>query len=462
MQGLATSGEENKIDVSNEKINMKEYFAYFSYGFGQCFSFGLVGTFILFFYTDILGISAVAASIIFLVARIWDAVIDPIVAGFMDTRRTKHGKFRGYMKFTPILIVVSTIFCFFSPDISVTGKVIYAGATYILWGTIYAFSDIPFWSLSTVISKNGQDRTKLLTVANLGVYGGIGMVGFLVPILIATFNKNYTPSVSYLITVGIIMVAAYILMFIGYKYTKERVVPEHNEKVTFKDVIESAKVNKYMFKILLVFFLNIFMNIVQGIILYFFTYNLNAPQLMSVFGIIGTLSAVGFLFIPLLTKYFKKRNILRTLLGMDIIIRLIFFLVGYESIVLVITFLAITQLLYSATGPIISAMLSETVEYSEVKTGKRTEAIVFGGQTFAGKLSVALAGAFTGLILTLIGYQANVEQTEFTLSGLFIVVSILPALGSLLRLLVLSKYDYTEVEFNECLRIIQERKSKEV
>ena len=146
---------------------------------------------------------------------------------------------------------------------------------------------------------------------------------------------------------------------------------------------------------------------------------------------------------------------------MDIIIRIIFFLVGYESIGLVITFLAITQLLYSATGPIISAMLSETVEYSEVKTGKRTEAIVFGGQTFAGKLSVALAGAFIGLLLTLIGYQANVEQTEFTLTGLFIVVSILPALGSLLRLLVLSKYDYTEVEFNECIRIIQERKSTE-
>ena len=455
------SSAATKIDIIHEKISTKEYLAYFSYGFGQCFSFGLVGTFILFFYTDILGISAVAASIIFLVARIWDAVIDPVVAGFMDTRRTKHGKFRGYMKFTPILIVVSSIFCFFSPDISVTGKIIYAGATYILWGTIYAFSDIPFWSLSTVISKNGQDRTKLLTVANLGVYGGIGMVGFLVPILLATFNKNYTPSVSYLITVGIIMVAAYILMLIGYKYTKERVVPEHNEKVTFKDVIESAKVNKYMFRILLVFFLNVFMNIVQGIILYFFTYNLNAPQLMSVFGIIGTLSAVGFLFIPLLTKYFKKRNILRTLLGMDIIIRIIFFLVGYESIGLVITFLAITQLLYSATGPIISAMLSETVEYSEVKTGKRTEAIVFGGQTFAGKLSVALAGAFIGLLLTLIGYQANVEQTEFTLTGLFIVVSILPALGSLLRLLVLSKYDYTEVEFNECIRIIQERKSTE-
>ena len=214
--------------------------------------------------------------------------------------------------------------------------------------------------------------------------------------------------------------------------------------------------------ILLIFFLNIFMNIVQGIITYFFTYNLDAPQLMSVFGIIGTVSAVGFLFIPLLTKYFKKINILRTLLGLDILLRIMFFLVGYESVALVITFLAITQCLYSATGPIISAMLSETVEYSEVKTGKRCEAIVFGGQTFAGKLSVALAGAFTGVILSIIGYQANVEQTDFTLTGLFMVVSILPALGSFLRLLLLSKYDYTEDEFNDCLRIIQERKFNEV
>ncbi|SDM84205.1 MFS transporter [Bacillus sp. OK048] len=461
MQSAAVRVEETKIDELHEKISIKEYLAYFSYGFGQCFSFGLVGTFILFFYTDILGISAVAASIIFLVARIWDAVIDPIVAGFMDTRRTKHGKFRGYMKFAPIFIVISSILCFISPDISVTGKILYAGATYILWGTMYAFSDIPFWSLSTVISKKGQDRTTLLTVANLGVYGGIGMVGFLVPIMLGVFNKSFTPSTSYLITVGIIMVAAYILMFIGYKYTKERVEPTHSEKVTFKDVIASAKVNKYMFMILTVFFLNIFMNIVQGIILYFFTYNLNAPQLMSVFGIIGTLSAVGFLFIPLLTKYFKKKHILITLLVSDIILRIIFFSVGYESIPLVITFLAITQCLYSATGPIISAMLSETVEYSEAKTGQRFEAIVFGGQTFAGKISVALAGATTGLILTFIGYQANVEQTEFTLKSLFLVVSILPALGSFLRLVLLSKYDYTETEFNECIRIIQERKAKE-
>ena len=215
MKSAAIGSNETIKGISNEKVSLKEYLAYFSYGFGQCFSFGLVGTFILFFYTDILGISAVAASMIFLVARIWDAVIDPMVAGYMDTRRTKHGKFRGYMKFAPIFIVISTILCFVSPDISVTGKIIYAAATYILWGTLYAFSDIPFWSISTVISKNGQDRTTLLTVANLGVYGGQGMVAFLVPLMVSAFKGNYTPSVSYLITVGIIMVLALSLIHIS-------------------------------------------------------------------------------------------------------------------------------------------------------------------------------------------------------------------------------------------------------
>ncbi|WP_051258373.1 MFS transporter [Atopococcus tabaci] len=446
--------------VVYEKIPFKEYLAYFCYGFGQCFSFGLVGTFILYFYTDILGITAGAASIIFLIARLWDAFNDPMVAGIMDSRQTKTGKFRGYLKFTPILIVASTILCFMSPDISTTGKVIYAGATYILWGTVYTISDIPFWSIAAVISKNGQDRTNLLTTANLGVYGGQGLVGFVVPLMVGMFrNNNFAADTSYLLTVSVIMVVAYFLMLFGYKNVKERVDTKRDEKVKVSDLIDSLKANNYLFKILLIFFLNIFMNIVQGIIVYFFTYNLSAPELMSTFGLIGTFSAVGFFLIPALTKRFKKRNLLMTILVMDIALRIAFFAIGYDNVGLVIAFLAITQTLYSSTGPLISSMLAETIEYSEVKTGKRFEAIAFSGQTFTGKLSVALAGATTGIILSVIGYQPNVAQSPETLTGLFFVISLLPALGSLLRLLLLMRYDYTETEFNEALKILEERKA---
>lgn len=445
--------------IKHEKLPVKEYFAYFCYGFGQCFSFGLLGTFILYFYTDILGVTAVASSVIFLIARVWDAVNDPIVAGIMDSRRTKTGKFHGYFKIMPILVIVSTIICFLSPNLSYSGKVLYAAVTYILWGTIYTMSDIPFWSIASVMSTNAQDRTKLLTYANMGVYGGIGFVTLVVPIL-ASWLQDYGLSVanSFLLTVCILMVASFILMMYGYFHIKERVHSTNDEKIAIKDIFESLQANKYLFKIVVIFFLNIFNNIVQGIIIYFFTYNMNAPELMSAFGVISTLSALGFFFIPLLTNYFKKRNILITILGLDILFRIAFYLIGYQSTPLVIFFLAVTQTLYASTGPLISAMLSETIEYSEVKTGKRFEAITFTGQTFTGKLSTALAGASTGLILTLLGYQPNVSQSPQTLHGLFLVISILPALGSFIRILLLLTYDYTEEEYNQNLAILAKRK----
>ena len=448
----------SQLQFDTEKVSMKEYIAYFLYGFGQCFSFGLVGSFILIFYTDILGISSLVASAIFMIARLWDAVFDPIVSGFMDKQNSSNGKFRRYMKFAPIFVVISTMACFYAPDLSMNAKIAYAATTYILWGTFYAFSDIPFWSLSTVISKDGQSRTNLLTTANLGVFGGIGAVGFIFPLMLSYFKQNNEPTTSYLISVVILMVFAYICMLIGYRFTKERVVSDSHEKVTTKDIIDSVKANKYMLKILIIFFLKIFMEMVNSIIIFFFTYNLGNANLMSVFGLIGTASALGFFLIPVLTRRFKKIQILRVILVADILLRIVFFMVGYENLALTFILLGITQCLFSATGPLISAMLAETVEYSEVKTGKRCEAIVFGGQTFASKLAIAAAGALTGILLASIGYEANTEQATSTLNGLFLIISILPALGSFLRLLVLAKYDYTETEFRECQQIIEERK----
>ncbi|WP_251574408.1 MFS transporter [Limosilactobacillus agrestimuris] len=392
--------------VNSQHVSISEYLAYFSYGFGQCFSFGIIGSFILIYYTDIVGISSVIASAIFLIARLWDAIFDPIVSGWIDAHKSTKGKFRKYMHFAPIFVITSTILCFVNPDISLAGKIVYAAVTYILWGTCYAFSDIPFWSLSTVISKSGQARTNLITTANLGAFGGIGMVSLVLPLMLAYFNQHGSPQTSYLISVSILMLFGFVLMELGYKFTKERVVAKKAEKLAARDIWETVKANKYMLMILILFFLKIAMEMVNNIIIYFFTYNMFNAKFMSIYGLIGTFSALGFFFIPLLTKHFKKLYILRVLLITDVIVRIFFFMSGYKNVILVFIFLAITQTLYSATSPIISAMLAETVEYSEVKTGKRCEAIVFGGQTFASKVA-AVAGATTGLVLSFIGYKAN-------------------------------------------------------
>lgn len=447
----------NRQEADLQHVSPKEYAAYFCYGFGQCFSFGAIGSFILIYYTDIVGISSVIASAIFLIARLWDAIFDPIVSGWIDTHKSTHGKFRKYMHFAPIFVAISTICCFIDPNIGMTGKIIYAGVSYTLWGTCYAFSDIPFWSLSTVISKDGQARTNLITTANLGVFSGIGMVGLVLPLMLSAFKHNHSPQSSYLISIAILMAIGFILMEIGYKFTKERVVARKAERYHASDIWAAVKANKYMLIILILFFLKVAMEMVNNIIVYFFTYDMFNAKFMSIWGLIGTFSAVGFFFIPMLTKHFKKITILRTLLILDIVVRCIFFATGYKNVVLVFTFLAITQTLYSATGPIISAMLAETVEYSEVKTGKRCEAIVFGGQTFASKVAIALAGATTGITLSAIGYQPNVTQSQGTMTGIFVIISIIPAIASLLRLIVLTKYDYTETEFHKCQRILEKR-----
>lgn len=447
--------------INQEHVSVAEYLAYFSYGFGQCFSFGIIGSFILIYYTDIVGISSVIASVIFLIARLWDAVFDPIVSGWIDAHKSTKGKFRKYMHFAPIFVITSTILCFVNPNISLGGKIIYAAVTYILWGTCYAFSDIPFWSLSTVISKSGQARTNLITTANLGVFGGIGMVSLVLPLMLAYFKQHGSPQTSYLISVSILMLFGFILMELGYRFTKERVVAKKAEKLSAHDIWDAVKANKYMLMILILFFLKVAMEMVNNIIIYFFTYNLFNAKFMSIYGLIGTFSALGFFFIPLLTKHFKKLYILRVLLITDVIIRIIFFMTGYKHVILVFIFLAITQTLYSATGSIISAMLAETVEYSEVKTGKRCEAIVFGGQTFASKVAIAVAGATTGLVLSFIGYKANAVQSQTTLTGIFVIVSIIPAIASLLRLLVLAKYNYTETEFHKCQAILEKRQEED-
>lgn len=441
------------------KVSRREYLGYFSYGFGQCFSYGLLGSFILFFYTDILGISALAASTIFLIARIWDAVNDPMVAGFMDTRRTKSGKFKGYLKFAPLFVVISTILCFFSPDLAIQWKVLYAAITYILWGTVYTVSDIPFWSVSAVITNDPQTRTSLVTAANLGVFAGIGMVGSLVPLLVGLFGQESLAD-GYFMAVILIMVAGYAFMMFGATTIRERVEPSAGEKVTMKDVFRNLLVNRHLFKMLAIFFLNLFMNIVNGIILYFFIYNMGNEGLMSIYGLMGTFAALGFFLIPNLTKKFRKKDLLAGIIVLDIVVRIVFFMTGYENVPMLLVMLMLTQLFHASLGPVMSSMIAETIEYSEVKTGRRCEAITFSGQTFMGKLSAAIAGSLTGLILIAIGYVPEAAvQSPGTLNGLFMVVSLLPVAGGLIRLVILRYYTYTEEAYKKDLAVLAQRRS---
>ncbi|WP_455294034.1 MFS transporter [Vibrio parahaemolyticus] len=425
------------------KLTNKELMSYFGYGVGQCFSFGLVGSFILYFYTDILSISPIAASTIFLIARVWDAVNDPLIAGYMDTLDSRFGKFRPYMLFTPVLIVLVTVAAFYNIDADTSTKVMYAGITYILWGTLYTISDVPFWSMSSVMTDEPQERAKAATCAMLGVNAGIGATLVVFPKLSAYFADGRADQ-GYLPAVIVLMIAGLFFMLNGFYNTKERISTKSCEKVTLKQTFQAVRKNKPLFFILAAFFMNVFFNLVNGLYIFFFTYNMGDAGLVSLIGTITLVSAIACLATPVLTKRFKKRDIFIALCVLEIIARIGFYFTGYDNPTVVMAWLAVITGIFMMTNPLISAMIADTVEYSYYHSGKRTTAITFSGQTFTGKLSVAVAGGLTGVILTMIGYVPNAAQTETALNGMFFCIALLPALGALVRIFIMSRYTFTE------------------
>ncbi len=449
---------------NTSKVKQKEYLGYFGYGFGQCISFGIVGSFSLYFFTDIVGLTAIMASTIFLISRVWDAVNDPMLASIIDKSHKKgKEKFIPFLKLMPIFMAIVTILLFTNlGNMSYAFRAAYCFVFYMLWGMIYTVSDVSFWSVSTVISDDSQERTKLITAANIGVFAGIGFAGALVP-KVTTYLGGLNSSRNIFITVSLAMIFLLIpFTMLGTRQLIERVQAEKTEKITFKKIFENIKVNKPLRFILLMYFLNIGMNVVQTLGIYFFTSNLNNADLFSTYSIMTTFAALGFFILPSLTKRFKKRNILFVLLTVDTILRLGFFMLGYENAFLTTVILGLLFAIYAITAPILSVMIAETIEYTEYKTGIRAEAVTFSGQTFSGKLSVALAGTFAGFLLSIIQYDSELKvQSDFTLQGLFIVMSLLPAIFSILRMIVLKFLKYDEDAHAEIVAKLKERANTE-
>lgn len=445
-QNLPSANASLEANNNVIKIPLRALISYFGYGMGQCFSFGVVGTFILFFYTDIMGISPVTASIIFLVARVWDAVHDPLFAGIIDSLNLKRGKYRPFLGFMPIVIMIITILAFINIDGSLTEKTIYAAVTYILWGSLYSISDLPFWSMSTVLSDNPQERAKAATCAMLGVNAGIGASTTCFPHLTNFFSETRVDQ-GYLPAVVIMMALGLVLMINGFFNMKEQVRPQGDAaKVTLLQTFKVVSRNKPLFLILLAFFLNVFCNVAGNLYIYFFTYNLDDSTLMSIVGIIGMCSALACLVTPVLTSRFRKRDIFIALCLVEIAFRIAFYLVGFSNLYIVFVFIALITVTNMMTNPLVSAMIADTVEYSYYHTGKRCAAITFAGQTFTGKLAVAVAGGITGFILANIGYQANEDQSTDTLEAIFLCVSLLPVVGAVLRAIVMKFYNFNEDE----------------
>jgi Na+/melibiose symporter-like transporter len=455
-----------------EKLSVREKVGY-SLGDGAAnFIFQTMMLLQLSFYTDTFGLSAGAAATLFLIARLWGAVCDPIFGALADRTNTRWGKFRPWILWTAIPFGVLGYLAFKTPDFSQTGKLIYAYITYLLLLTVYSANNNPYSALSGVITGNMKERTSLSSFRFVAVtLATIAIMGFTLP-MVNHFGAGDTAR-GYQITMGIFSILAIIFFFITFLTTKERIVPPPQQKSSLKQDLSDLIHNRQWVLMFIVFlFMFIFLAMRNSILLYYFKYYLDpesmrsflvdidrglfgllgslnmtatganfADNSFSVINIIGQLTAIAGIAVGnAMAKRFGKRNVFRTWLMVAGIMAALFFVVPPSGIWAVLILSILFNFSWGVTMPLPWAMMADVADYSEWKFSRRATGIVFAGIVVGLKVGLAVGGAVAGWLLNAYGYVANVVQTPTAVQGIRLSVSIFPVIALVLCIIALFIY----------------------
>lgn len=460
------------------EMQPKEGFSYSLCGFGQNLICTIIGSYLTVFMTDAIGFNALAVAFLMLGARIFDALNDPIMGSIVDRTRTKWGKCRPYMKWMAFPIAIMTAICFLPWYPQSDGGFAAISVMYVVWGMIYTVADVPYWGLSTAMSNDTYRRGNLLTIARLFCTAGAGIVTVITPIITDNMTKGLDPVAKgemlkwiYFVIAIVCCVIAVPLFFLGFKNTTERNISTenppslgHNLKLLFK--------NKPLMLIVLSGIggaARMLFTYTGG--LYFAKYIMDKESMYSLFTMaIVPGGLIASLLVPWCTKKFGKRN---TYIWSHIvggIAMLIAFIVGiacdrgaYTSTATTVVLLIALVIagIPSGFGNIVTyAMIGDTVEYLELKTGERAEGICFAMQTLINKIGMAV-GAFVGVLAYYMAGVAANDASSVTPEGKdtmwFMLVGI-AAISFFLTVIPLFFYKFNEKQQQEAKAQIEARK----
>ncbi len=444
------------VGCSENDVSMKTLISFGMGSLGNNIICAMIGTYLTIYLTDSFGIGAAAVGTLFLVARIIDAITDPIMGMIVDNTKSKMGKSRPYLLFVPIFMGIATIMCFSSPNLSYSGKLVWVYVSYILWGICFTAMDTPYWSLSANITQSPQGRTKIITSARTIAFGGSLVVSVFTLPLVAKFGNWTTVAIVYSIT-------AAICTWITVLGVREIKTDRKPQKQGLKQLKELFKTNKPLRIVLIsMLMLEITYALRNGFSIYYIKYNFNAESYIPVVTGISIVSGMlGGICTPIITKKLGKRKtalfgILINALGFVSI-----FLLRYSNLTMLLIINTVMGLAEGAANISLASMVADCVEYGEWKTGKRSEGMIFSSNIFKTKLASALGGALCGYVLAFVGYQANTAQTLTTLNGIHLMYSIVPGIIAIVSAVSLRRYNLTEKEYEAILEDLRNGESVE-
>ncbi|MBD8591406.1 MFS transporter [Peribacillus simplex] len=447
------------------KLEKKEIIGYSLVDFAMNLVFQAVLMFITFYYTDVYGLTAVEVSLMFLLSRFWDMVNDPMMGALTERSNPKKGKYKPYILWGAVPFALMAVLTYTVPDIGHTGKLIWAYATYNLLNMLFTFIIQPYISLTTVMTADPQERTKLNSIRMMFAQGGGVVVALFIPLLSAYFGKE-DQATGYQITVILLSIITVSILIYSYTTIKERIEStSHLDPVKLKDVFIQLTTNRPSV-VLFLLFLGVygFNTVGSASGIYYMTYNAERTDLIGLFSLLNVLpSVIAVPFVPMLVRKIKKKNTVALGLIIAALGSLALYFIPVTAVALMMVAKAVASFGYGILMGILWSIIPDAVEYAEYNTGKRYPAIVYTTIGLGLKASMTIGGVIPTWVLGSVGYVPNAAQSAEALGGILFLVSGLPAIICLVTLIIFMMfYNLTEERVDQIMHELAIRRQEKI
>lgn len=461
-------------EVERMKLTLKEKASYGIGALGKDMACGIVNTFLMFYFTDVIGLAPAFLGILFLVARAWDAIDDPLIGWLIDNTKTRLGKFRPWILAGTLFNSIVLIFLFHNPGYGGNGLYIYFSVIYILWGITYSLEDIAYWSMIPALADTESERNTISVIprvfAALGnvTVGSFGLIavnamGKVSPGQLPTPATQQTGFFGLAIIIAVIFIITNITTVV---FVKEKVVIKQSKHFKFIEIFTTILKNDQLVIILLTMVTyTLAINITAGLGLYYFKYDIGDASLYGMFYLAaGAAQVLAMILFPAFAKWLTRRKVF--------IIATILPLFGYAALYLTGRYMGGNIILLSIAGVVLffgfgfatvltSVMLADAVDYGEWKLGYRSESIIFSMQTFMVKITMGISGMITGLGLSAFGFIANKPQSTTALTGIRILMFVIPIILMMIALIIYVKnYKLNGHYFTDIKKQLDERRAQ--
>jgi GPH family glycoside/pentoside/hexuronide:cation symporter len=450
-----------------QKLPLREKFAY---GMGDAAAnlvFQTQITFLLFFYTNVMGIASGVAGTLLLISRAFDACNSPIIGALADRTRTRWGHYRPWILWTAVPMAVALVLCYTAPQLSPAAKIVWAVATYNILMVVYAANNIPYCALSGVMTADTRERTSLSSWRFVCAMFATLVVNTFTLKMVSTFGGSDV-AVGYRATMAVWGGVAVVLFVVTFAFTRERVLPSPRQHSTVRQDLADLLRNKPWVKLFgLALLIHIELALRGGGMLYYFKYYSKAPDIFSWIDNFGLFNGVGLVFVIIgvslsnwLVDWLGKKAAFQLCLLLSAVFMGLMATVPNDSLGSLFLLQILLQLSFGPTIPILWSMMADVVDFSEWETGRRSTALAFASIVFGLKLGLGIGGWLNGEALSWLGYSKDTPLTAMAEHGIVMLVSVVPAAALLLGAVILRFYPLTDRFMDEVEVALANRRAK--